>query len=184
LVNNAGIVRYGWIEEFSEDDLDQSIAINIRGTINGVRAGLPLMKATPGATLVNIASVASLRGNPKYTIYAATKFAIRGLTQSLDLELSRFGIRTVCIMPWSIETTLLDGSSASGDMTMRESMQRTSQTIYGADYAADAIWEAAHGDAAEVIIGEEGAEFIRRAEANPEKLRAMLKKAVAAGNFD
>lgn len=184
LVNNAGIVRYGWIEEFSENDLDASIDINLRGVLHGVRAGLDLLKATPGAALVNVASVAGLRGNPKYGIYSATKFAVRGLSQSLDLELSRFGIKVVCIMPWSIETAILDGSAATGTMTMRQAMAQTGQTIYGVDYAASAIRDAVAGDAAEVIIGEEGAEFVRRAEANPDKLRAAIKKAVAQGAFD
>lgn len=184
LVNNAGIVRYGWIEQFSEGDIDDSIDINLRGVLNGVRAALDLLKGTPGATLVNVASVAALRGNPKYGIYAATKFAVRGLSQSLDLELSRFGIKVVCVMPWSIETSILDGSAADGDMTMRQSMVRSGQTIYSADYAADAIQRAVAGGAAEVIVGEEGTEFIRRADADPDKLRAAIKKAVAQGAFD
>ncbi len=77
LLNNAGIARFGALEKLSEADCDLQVDINIKGVINGARAGLTTLKAASGR-LINVASCAGLYGSPKLAVYSATKFAVRG----------------------------------------------------------------------------------------------------------
>src|SRR5262249_28086423 len=91
LFNNAGIGRAGWFEEISPQHTDDVIDVNLRGVVNGVYAALPLLKATPNARIVNTASTAATYGVPQAAIYSATKFAVRGLTEALDIEFQRHG---------------------------------------------------------------------------------------------
>src|SRR5262249_17720572 len=79
LVNNAGVASYGYLEEQSEDEVARQLDINIKGVVNGARAGLDHLKRTPGSQLINISSCASIYGAPKLSVYCATKFAVRGL---------------------------------------------------------------------------------------------------------
>nr|QQZ50470.1 SDR family NAD(P)-dependent oxidoreductase [Phenylobacterium glaciei] len=81
MVNNAGLARYGWFETQTSADWDLQIDVNLRGVIYGSYAALPLLKATKGSVLVNIASSAGLSGPPRLAVYGATKFAVRGLSK-------------------------------------------------------------------------------------------------------
>lgn len=89
LMNNAGVASYGYLEEQSEEEVDHQIDINIKGVINGARAAFPYLEKTPGSTLINISSCASIYGAPKLAVYCATKFAVRGLSEALDIEFAR-----------------------------------------------------------------------------------------------
>ena len=108
LFNNAGIGKGGWLEEMAPEDIDLVLDVNLKGVINGAIAALPLLRETPGARIVNTASVAGIVGAPKMAIYVATKFAVRGLTESLDAEYSRYGVRVTSLMPWFVDTAILD----------------------------------------------------------------------------
>jgi len=108
LVNNAGICRYGWFTEQTPRDFDDQIDINLRGVILGAYLGHKRLKRTPGSRLINIASAASLSGSPRLAVYSATKFAVRGLSEALDIEFMRSGVRVACVEPTVIETPLLD----------------------------------------------------------------------------
>ena len=88
LFNNAGIARHGWFEDIPPEDADAVVDINVKGVMNGVYASLDLLKETTGARIINTASAAGLFGTPRLAIYSATKFAVRGLSDALDVELS------------------------------------------------------------------------------------------------
>lgn len=173
LLNNAGIARYGMFEDITPAESELQIDINIKGVINGAYAALPHLKATPGSRLINVASVAGIVGSPGLAVYSATKFAVRGLSEALDAEFTRHGIAVACVMPFFIETPLLDVGSSGTNRSIRDAIG--SAPVYTVTDAADAIWRAAHGTAREYIVGKAGrqAQFSQRF--MPGRLRRRLK---------
>jgi len=164
LFNNAGIARGGWFEDVSQDDADLVLDVNIKGALNGVYAALPLLRETPGSRIVNTSSVAGLIGLPRATAYTMSKFAVRGMTEALDIEFSRYGIRVASLMPWFIETPLLNASTADSNKTMREGLTEGKINIYPVRDVALAAWAAAHGDKLFYTVGKDAdrARFFER----------------------
>src|SRR5262245_11313803 len=98
LVNNAAILHLGPIARTSLETWNQVVAVNQTGPFLGIRAAIAPMRATGGGSIVNIAWIDGLEGMNGVSAYAATKWALRGLSRCAALELGRFGIRvnTVC----------------------------------------------------------------------------------------
>ena len=120
LINNAGLGQFGPVDELGVDDWDVQMETNLRGVFLCTRAAVPPMKAQNeasgfGGHIVNIASVAGLLGNPRIGAYNATKFGVRGFSESLMKELRGDGIKVTCVYPGSIETHFFD--VAGVDMT-------------------------------------------------------------------
>lgn len=146
LFNNAGIGRHGWLEDIPPEESDLVIDVNLKGVVNGVYAALPLLKATEGARIVNTASTAGIVGSPRLAVYSATKFAVRGLTEALDVELSGLGIRCTSLMPWFIDTPILDmGATEGANVKMADEIRAQGQEVYPVSLAAETAWDAAHG---------------------------------------
>jgi NAD(P)-dependent dehydrogenase (short-subunit alcohol dehydrogenase family) len=93
LVNNAGVSVFGPTDEASYDDYDWIMGVNFGGNVNGLVSFLPKLKASTGRRhVVNIASMAAFLPGPQAGIYTASKFAVRGLTESLRYNLAPHGI--------------------------------------------------------------------------------------------
>ena len=107
LINNAGIFRVQELEETSAEDWDRMIAINQTGVFYGMRAVAPHMKEARSGSIINLSSIAGL-GGAKAFAYAATKWAVRGMTKSAALELAPFGVRVNSVHPGLIETQMMD----------------------------------------------------------------------------
>lgn len=181
LFNNAGIGRHGWFEEISGEDNDLVVDVNVKGVINGVQACLPLLKATEGARIVNTASTAGIVGSPRLAVYSATKFAVRGLTEALDAEFRDLGIRVTSLMPWFIDTPILDmGTKEGANAKMADELREGGQTVYPVSLAAQRAWDAAHGDDIHYMAGKdaERAKFLTRW--MPGLIRKQVKKSVPA----
>ena len=178
LLNNAGIARYGRFEDVTPDESDLQIDINVKGVVNGAYAALPHLKATPGSRLVNVASVAGIVGSPGLAVYSATKHAVRGLTEALDAEWTRHGVDVTCVMPFYVETPILDAGSKGSNQTIRDAIGNS--PVYTVEEAAEMVWQAAHGSEREYIVGKAGrqAHFARRF--MPGRLRKRLKAAFAS----
>lgn len=175
LLNNAGIARYGMFEEVSPEESDLQIDINVKGVVNGAYAALPYLKANRGSRLVNVASVAGIVGSPGLAVYSATKHAVRGLSEALDAEWTRFGIDVACVMPFFVETPILDAGSSGTNRTIRDAIGAS--PVYTVGEAAETVWQAVHGRGREYIVGKAGrqARFAQRF--MPGRLRKRLKAA-------
>lgn len=145
LLNNAGVARGGYLEAQSADDVDLQVDVNLKGVVNGCQAAFDLLTATPGAMVVNVASVAGVVAPPRMSVYAATKFAVRGLSEALEAEFARVGVGVRCIMPWFIDTPLLDKAGFSGNEDLRVSLRAQKAPIYPVEDVSEAIWAAVHG---------------------------------------
>jgi 3-oxoacyl-[acyl-carrier protein] reductase len=108
LVNNAGVTRDTLIARMSDDDWETVIGTNLRGTFNTTRAVSRKMMRRRAGSIVNIASVVGLHGNPGQANYAASKAGIIGLTKALARELGSRGVRVNAIAPGYISTELTD----------------------------------------------------------------------------
>jgi NAD(P)-dependent dehydrogenase (short-subunit alcohol dehydrogenase family) len=105
LVNNAGIARMGSLLAISEKDWRDTFAVNVDGIFHVTRAVVPGMVARRRGAVVNLASWLGRRGNPVFSAYAASKFAVVGITQSLAPEVAPYGVRVNAVCPGIIGGT-------------------------------------------------------------------------------
>jgi 3alpha(or 20beta)-hydroxysteroid dehydrogenase len=112
LINNAGIFHPNPIAETSAVDFDLHYRVNQRGVFLGIKSVLETIKAGGGGSIVNISSLAGLRGYPDMIAYSGTKWAIRGMTKSAARELAPFGIRVNSIHPGLVDTPMMRGGLA------------------------------------------------------------------------
>jgi len=105
--NNAGVALSTKVSEASVEDEEWLDSINFRGVVNGVHAFLPLLLAQGDGAMVNTSSVFGLAGIPSQSAYCASKFAVRGYTESLRHELRGTGVRAVTIHPGGVKTNIV-----------------------------------------------------------------------------
>jgi NAD(P)-dependent dehydrogenase (short-subunit alcohol dehydrogenase family) len=104
LVNNAAYGLYGAVEEADDDEIVRLFETNFLGTLRMIRTVLPGMRARGSGTIINIGSIAGLIGRAGTGLYAATKFALEGLSEALEAELKPLGIRVILLEPSGIRT--------------------------------------------------------------------------------
>ena len=106
LANNAGILRFGDIERMPADEVEQLWRVNQLGCFLGMQAVTRTMRKNGGGSIINASSVEGLAGMPSCTAYAATKWAIRGMTKCAAMELGPKGIRVNSVHPGMIDTPM------------------------------------------------------------------------------
>jgi 3alpha(or 20beta)-hydroxysteroid dehydrogenase len=109
LVNNAGIIRTSPLIDMPLSDFTDVVAVNQVGCFLGMQAVAPAMHAAGGGSIVNISSVAGLKGVAGAIGYSASKWAIRGMTKTAALELGAYGIRVNSVHPGTIDTDMVNG---------------------------------------------------------------------------
>lgn len=153
LFNNAGVAKGGPLAETSVAEVDLVVDVNFKGVLYGAEAGYQWLKQTPGSCLLNTASAAALYGGPNMAVYAATKFAVRGMTESLEREWSAHGIKVRSLMPSFIDTPLLDGPAAGSNKSVRETVRDAGLEFTPLDQVAQSAWDAVHGKKVHMLIG-------------------------------
>jgi NADP-dependent 3-hydroxy acid dehydrogenase YdfG len=106
MINNAGILRAGRFEDIDIGAQLSEIDINTKGVVNGLYAAFPYLRATPGSVVVNLASASAIYGQAELATYSATKFFVRGITEALDIEWHRYGIRVIAMWPLYVQTAM------------------------------------------------------------------------------
>ena len=106
LVNNAGIARPAAIEDSSREDYHATVAVNLTGVWLGLRAAIAALRAAGGGSIVNISSAAGMMSSPGNGAYAATKWAVRGLTKTAAVEFGPDGVRVNSVHPGLTNTDL------------------------------------------------------------------------------
>jgi NADP-dependent 3-hydroxy acid dehydrogenase YdfG len=129
LINNASVWKSGEFTELSHGDHDKAVQTNLMGVINGIESVLPGMRKRKTGTIINVSSVADRYPRPSLATYAATKAAVKSLTDSLRMANSKFGIRLCNFAPAKVRTPSLDVSSLQEE-----------ETIYSALDAKIILW--------------------------------------------
>ncbi|MEX0429510.1 SDR family oxidoreductase [Nocardioides sp. DS6] len=106
LVNNAGILCSGRFTEIPLAAQRREVEVNVTGVLNGCYLAHPYLRATEGAHVINLASASAIYGQPELATYSATKFAVRGLTEALDLEWRADGITVTALWPLFVDTAM------------------------------------------------------------------------------
>jgi NAD(P)-dependent dehydrogenase (short-subunit alcohol dehydrogenase family) len=129
LFNNAGVGSGGPIQEMTDADIDRQIAINFTGVVSGIRAVFPYLRR--GSCVLNTSSAAGIYGVGNLSVYSATKFAVRGLTESHDIEWRELGIKSRSLMPGFIDTNIIGAVAEGTNMTAASRRDRSES---GRDY--------------------------------------------------
>lgn len=110
LINNAGFDLYGALEETSLDEFKEQMDTNLMGAVRMVKAVLPHMRSQGMGRIINVSSLGGRIGLPMNSAYAASKFALEGLSESLRLELLPMNIKVSVVVPGAVATDTLDTS--------------------------------------------------------------------------
>lgn len=176
LVNNAGILISGPFETNPLERHHAVVDINLKGVLNGCYLAKPYLATTPGARVINLSSTAAIYGQASLATYSTTKFAIRGLTEALNIEWQDHGIRVMDIMPLFVQTGMLTGIDA-------RSMDRLGAQLT-ADDVAKVIWRAAtyRGDVGKVHwpVGFLATWLFRLTSMGPDRLSRFIARRIAA----
>jgi NADP-dependent 3-hydroxy acid dehydrogenase YdfG len=115
IINNAGLMPLSLLERLKVDDWNQMIDVNIKGVLYGIAAALPYMKEQKSGHVINVSSVAGHKVRPGNVVYAATKHAVRAISEGLRQEVKPYNLRTTVISPGAVATEL-PGSVTESDV--------------------------------------------------------------------
>lgn len=139
LFNNAGVAVTALLEDTPLSRHHRLIDINLKGVLNGCHAALPYLKRRPGARVINMCSASALYGQPMLSTYSASKAAVRSLTEALDIEWQRHGIRVVDVLPLFVNTAMV-----ADEVSKMKTVQALGVRL-SADDVARTVWRLANG---------------------------------------
>ncbi|MCZ8323606.1 MAG: SDR family oxidoreductase [Novosphingobium sp.] len=177
MFNNAGIPLGGALVENRPDEIERCLDINLKGVLFGAQAVYPYLKASaPGSCLLNTASAAGIYGTPGASVYSATKFGVRAITESLDGEWAEDGIKVASLMPGFIDTPLLDHTANQGtNEHIRGRVQEAGLEITPVTEVAEAAWAAVHGDKLHNRVGKTAHRLAFASRWLPGRLRKQVR---------
>ncbi len=138
-LNSAGILE---MKPFAETDvarLQAIVDINVKGVINAISAALPFLKAHGDARIVTMGSVSGIYGIPDLAVYSASKFAVRGLTEALNIEFERDGVWVSDVMVAYVKTPMVEAAETKAKSVELLGVNVTPETV------AEAVWSAVQG---------------------------------------
>jgi NADP-dependent 3-hydroxy acid dehydrogenase YdfG len=137
MLNNAGLMPHSPLERLKVDDWNRTIDVNIKGVLYGIAAVLPHMKRQKSGHIINVSSVAAHKVRPGNAVYAATKNAVRIISEGLRMEVKPYNIRTTVISPGALATELAESIT---EPDVRESVRKFSaETALPADSFARVV---------------------------------------------
>jgi NAD(P)-dependent dehydrogenase (short-subunit alcohol dehydrogenase family) len=122
IVNNAGVSLTGEFADLETADMEWIVGINFWGVVYGCKFFLPYLKQADEAHIVNLSSLFGLIGVPSQSSYCATKFAVRGLSESLWVELQQHGIGVTSIHPGGVRTNIAKSARVQDDKLRKEAI--------------------------------------------------------------
>jgi NAD(P)-dependent dehydrogenase (short-subunit alcohol dehydrogenase family) len=175
--NNAGIPLGGALAENTPAEIERCLDINLKGVLFGAQAAYPHLKKTaPGSCLLNTASAAGIYGTPGASVYSATKFGVRAITESLDGEWAEDGIKVCDLMPGFIDTPLIDKTpNQASNEGIRERVIEAGLEISPVSMVADAAWAAVHGDTLHNRVGKTAKRIAFAARWMPGRVRRQMR---------
>lgn len=134
LINNAGYGHFGYVEEITETEARQQIETNVFGSLWMIQAVLPVMRNQKNGHILQVSSIGGVMAFPSLSIYHASKWAVEGLCESLNQEVSLFGIKTTLIEPSAYSTDWAKASASHSKPieaynVLREAMLANSQNM-------------------------------------------------------
>jgi NADP-dependent 3-hydroxy acid dehydrogenase YdfG len=157
--NNAGVALSSTVAEAAVEDDEWLHAINFEGVVHGVRAYLPILLEQNSGAIVNTSSVFGLAGIPTQSAYCASKFAVRGFTDSLRHELIGTGVRAITVHPGGVKTNIARNGRLRSDPRglgrSREQMAAEFEALVrtSPERAAEIIHKGVDGGKARILVG-------------------------------
>lgn len=174
LFNCAGILRTGRFEDVPPDECKKQLDVNVMGVILGIHASLPLLERTAQthgeSVIVNMSSASAMYGQPELAVYSASKFAVRALTEALDVELRSKGIRVCDVMPSYVDTPMVRSQTRRPKTLERFGIKLTAESV------AEVVWKAAHGHGVHYFPQKDIAALNRLAGLLPEVGRLVMHR--------
>ena len=169
LFNNAGITEGGFFDEIPYENHIKIININVIGVINGIYSASSLLKNTENSLCISTSSSSGIMGMGMIATYSATKHAIKGLTESLSAEFSRFDTRVSDILPGVIDTPMI--SNEIRDHLPESGMWR----LISSDEIAETVWASYHSNDIHWYVPKELEDLEKVVANDPIKARDNLK---------
>ncbi|MEZ2902418.1 SDR family oxidoreductase [Acinetobacter terrestris] len=146
LVNNAGILYSGAFEQTDIVAHHRTVDINIKGVLNGCHAALPYLQRASFARVINLSSASAIYGQADLVSYSASKFAVRGITEGLDIEWQKYGIRVLDVMPLFVKTALVKDMDAGSiqNMGVHLTAEDVARAIYARVQVKDSMFTKTH----------------------------------------
>lgn len=182
LVNNAGVLASGDFAALDVEVQAAMVEVNVTGVLRGCHAAYPYLAATDGARVINLCSASAIYGQPELAVYGATKSAVRGLTEALDLEWAGEDITVRALWPLFVDTGMIDGMDTGSTRSLGVHLT--------ADDVADAVFTAAterpgrlRSAAGSVhrAVGRQATLLMAGAEVSPSALLRVINRRIGRG---
>jgi short-subunit dehydrogenase len=172
LFNNAGVIEVGEFDQISSTTHKKIIGVNFWGMVNCITHALPYLKNNPhGAHIINMSSASAIYGNPEITVYAATKSAVKSLTEGLEISLEKYRIKVSDILPIYVKTNMVT------DFHQKYKAVNLDEVTLTAEDVALTVWKAVHKHQIHRLIGKNTSIFYRLSRIFPASVvRILVKK--------
>lgn len=168
LFNSAGILRVGHFESLSMVEHAKIVQVNLLGLMQICHSAFPLLRVTPGARVINMSSATAFYGVPHFASYSASKFAVRGFTEALNLEWRQHDILVQDMMPPFVKTEMIHSQTVTSPI-----IDRLGVNLH-ADDVADAVYRAAQGTAVHNPVSKQFRSLLFAGKLMPERLTRSL----------
>jgi butyryl-CoA dehydrogenase len=179
LFNNAGVTTVDQVESISYEDFNWVMNINFWGVVYGTKAFIAHLQQADEAHIINTSSLFGLISSPRQSAYNASKFAVRGFTESLKMELAKTNVRVSCVHPGGIKTSIIENArvhSENADFdkkALKETFDKMAPTT--AAQAASIILDGVSKNKRRIVVGKDARIADRIARWFPNSYEKILK---------